>query len=53
MGLFQLWFSQDICPVVELLSHMEIFEGDGPAYGMDDCGVYLSLKSLNCIHECI
>ena len=39
---------------MELLGHMEIFEGDGPAYDMDDdCGVYLSLKSLNCIHECI
>ena len=26
MCLFQLWFSQDICPGVELLSHMVILE---------------------------
>ena len=50
---FQSWFPQDICPVVGLLGHMDIFEGNGPVYGMDDWGVYLSLKSLNCIHECI
>ena len=24
MGLFELWFSQGVCPVVELLGHMVV-----------------------------
>ena len=50
MYLFELWFSQDVCPVVGLLGHMIIlflaFERNSTLFSIVDVPVYISTNSV-------